>query len=182
MLTSSSYEDTILTMMYDFSEHPTLPLTELEVFTGSIVNKTGSQTMRQRDRSRKLHEEFERTSAWITSQMRPTTRPDDGSEEVGNALGWPTWLENRRRVLELCLACVHNQEEEKTAEAEAEVKMGTGTGARQPRPAGRRDDNVVESFWIVAALALIREIDFVNHGPTTNDIDLQLDMAQLAIG
>ena len=37
--------------MINFSEHPTQPITEIEVFIGFIVNKTGLQTRRQRRQS-----------------------------------------------------------------------------------------------------------------------------------
>lgn len=56
--------------MDTYSDHPTKPISELEVVIGSIINRRGVQTRRQRDRSNKLHEEFDRIATWITSIMR----------------------------------------------------------------------------------------------------------------
>lgn len=56
--------------MDTYSDHPTKPINELEVVIGSIINRRGVQTRRQRDRSNKLHEEFDRIATWITSIMR----------------------------------------------------------------------------------------------------------------
>ncbi|KAL4981526.1 RNA dependent RNA polymerase-domain-containing protein [Aspergillus falconensis] len=67
----SAYEDALSTAMANFSEHPIYPITELEVFIGQILNNSGVQTHRQRERSIKLKDEFERIATWISSQMRP---------------------------------------------------------------------------------------------------------------
>ncbi|CAK7233787.1 hypothetical protein SCUCBS95973_008714 [Sporothrix curviconia] len=167
----SAYDDAMQSTMYDFSEHPTLPLTELEVFIGTIVNKAGAQTLRQRDRSRKLHDEYERISSWITAQIRPArkkapdTKPaaaaeDDGFDSDDSEDGG-AWLNERTAVLELCLACVHAQ------------KLGHG---------GRKEkEEQVESFWLVAGSALIRELELIRHSMQV-DMDLQRDMQQLSMG
>lgn len=157
----SAYDDAILNTMYEFSEHPTQPLTELEVFIGTIVNKTGAQTLRQRDRSRKLRDEYERISGWITTQIRPRSLSDD---EVGSSdgidrdedyRGGEYWYKQHLRVLELCLACSYCQQEQREPESQ-----------RKKRGGGRRDkdEEVIESFWLVAASALIRELEFIRHG------------------
>ncbi|KAL6232980.1 hypothetical protein BDW75DRAFT_246854 [Aspergillus navahoensis] len=67
----SAYEDALSTAMANFSEHPIYPITELEVFIGQILNNGGVQTHRQRERSIKLKDEFERIASWILSEMRP---------------------------------------------------------------------------------------------------------------
>ncbi|KAL5000778.1 RNA dependent RNA polymerase-domain-containing protein [Aspergillus recurvatus] len=67
----AAYEDALSTAMANFSEHPIYPITELEVFIGQILNNSGVQTHRQRERSIKLKDEFERIASWILSQMRP---------------------------------------------------------------------------------------------------------------
>ncbi|CAK7275185.1 hypothetical protein SEPCBS119000_006566 [Sporothrix epigloea] len=166
----TAYEDAILSTMYEFSEHPTLPLTELEVFIGTIINKTGAQTLRQRDRSRKLHGEYERISSWITTQMRSSKKQtgtkssredvrtensdsEDGSEDGG------AWLDERTAILELCLACVHAQKLEYD---------------------GRTSKEQMQSFWLVAGSALIRELELIRHGLQV-DLDLHCDMQQLSI-
>jgi hypothetical protein len=46
--------------MWQFSENPRRPLTEVEAFCGTVLNKTGSQTRRQREASIKLKEEVDR--------------------------------------------------------------------------------------------------------------------------
>lgn len=56
------YEDAISDAMAQYSEHPIKPITELEVFIGNILNRSGVQTNRQRDNSIKLRDEFERIS------------------------------------------------------------------------------------------------------------------------
>lgn len=56
------YEAAISNAMSQYSEHPINPITELEVFIGNILNKSGVQTNRQRDKSIKLKDEFERIS------------------------------------------------------------------------------------------------------------------------
>ncbi|KAE8313996.1 RNA dependent RNA polymerase-domain-containing protein [Aspergillus transmontanensis] len=66
----AAYEDAIISAMDTYSDHPTKPISELEVVIGSIINRRGVQTRRQRDRSNKLHEEFDRIATWITSIMR----------------------------------------------------------------------------------------------------------------
>ncbi|QMW36037.1 hypothetical protein G4B84_011566 [Aspergillus flavus NRRL3357] len=63
-------DDAIISAMDTYSDHPTKPISELEVVIGSIINRRGVQTRRQSDRSNKLHEEFDRIATWITSIMR----------------------------------------------------------------------------------------------------------------
>ncbi|KAL2131949.1 hypothetical protein VTI74DRAFT_4404 [Chaetomium olivicolor] len=87
----------------------------LEVFVGFIMNKSVVQSHRQRDRSVKLREEFERITTYI---MREVRRPK------------PATISGRHTgeldVLELCLACFSSED--------------------------------IESFKIVAAAALMREL------------------------
>ncbi|KAE8376072.1 RNA dependent RNA polymerase-domain-containing protein [Aspergillus bertholletiae] len=66
----AAYEDAIISAMDTYSDHPTKPISELEVVIGSIINRRGVPTRRQRDRSNKLHDEFDRIATWITSIMR----------------------------------------------------------------------------------------------------------------
>jgi hypothetical protein len=125
--------------MNDFSEHPVNPITELEVFIGYIINKMGVQTRRQRDRSTKLKDEFERIAAWITSQLRP-----HGDSKVPL-----TGYETEFDALELCLACVHiGGEREKS-----------GVARRRTDGYGK-----LKSFRVVAASALLAELDLFENG------------------
>lgn len=76
------YEDEIFNTTQEYSDHASMGITELEVFTGSIFNKTGVQTRRQRDKSIQLKDEFDRIAQFITSLIRKSsvadTEPCDG--------------------------------------------------------------------------------------------------------
>jgi hypothetical protein len=121
--------------MDDFSEHPTQPLAELEVFVGFIINRTGIQTHRQRDKSIKLKDEFERITAWIVNQMRnPTSATSKKTEQDS---------------LELCLACVH---------------VGCMKDVHCLSSRVRTNDTGLESFKVVAAAVLLRELDAFERG------------------
>ncbi|KAK3356793.1 RNA dependent RNA polymerase-domain-containing protein [Lasiosphaeria hispida] len=124
-----AYEDAVSEMMAEWSEHPSQPLTELEVFVGFVLNKTGVQSRRQRDRSVKLKDEFDRVSKLTTRQMRRPVSTDRHSGELD--------------ALELCLAC---------------VKVGC---TKEPRRdyAWKRANSGIESFRVVAASALLRELN-----------------------
>ncbi|KAJ0413452.1 RNA dependent RNA polymerase-domain-containing protein [Aspergillus carlsbadensis] len=125
----ASYENAIYGAMKDFSEHPINLITELEVFIGHILNKTGVQTHRQRERSIKLKDEFDRIASWILTQMRP----------AGPITGYAGEFDN----LERCLACVHVAGEPDTKDS----------GHRRGRWTG------FDSFRVVAASALLMEIE-----------------------
>ncbi|KAE8149813.1 RNA dependent RNA polymerase-domain-containing protein [Aspergillus avenaceus] len=84
----ATYEDAITTTMDSFSDHPTKPISELEVVIGCIIGQNGAPTRRQRDRSVKLQDEFERIATWITGSI---------CQKSGTAV----------ESLEFCLACVH---------------------------------------------------------------------------
>jgi len=123
--------------MNDFSEHPINPISELEVFIGYIINKTGVQTRRQRDRSIKLRDEFARIATWITTQMRRSS-----NSNVPLASG-----EGNFDALELCLACVH---------------IG---GQRDETTRRRRNEySELKSFRVVAASTLLIEVDVFEKG------------------
>lgn len=124
--------------MNSFSEHPVNPITELEVFLGTIMSKTGAQTNRQRDRSIKLKEQFERIAGWITGALRrDRSRPLTGYEKEFDSL-------------ELCLACVH---------VGGQDNRGGGMRGRREEWYGR-----MESFRVVAACALLAELDYFEKG------------------
>lgn len=61
------YEEKLLTIMQDFSGHPTRSLSELEAFVGNILGKTGAQSRNQRELSTSMKEKFEEDSAYIVS-------------------------------------------------------------------------------------------------------------------
>ncbi|KAI9929614.1 hypothetical protein MW887_001088 [Aspergillus wentii] len=136
-LLRSAYEDAILSAMYGFSEHPVNPISELEVFIGNILNKTGVQTHRQRERSIRLKDEFSRIATWIIGQMRPHAKTD------APLTGYETEMD----ALERCLAC---------------VCIG---GEIEPSKGRRRrgGSGELESFRVVAACALLAEIDTMDR-------------------
>lgn len=120
-----------------------LPLRELEVFVGFIVNRSGRQTPRQRDQSAKLRDEFERISANIVRQMR---RPFDAAagaidESVdGSVAGEPPVQHNKLDGLEMAMAC---------------MEVGCMQDFGQAH-SGRNADYV--SFRILAAATVLKEL------------------------
>ncbi|KAL5342500.1 RNA dependent RNA polymerase-domain-containing protein [Aspergillus crustosus] len=125
-----AYETGITTTMNTFSLHPVLPITELEVFLGQILNNTGVQNHRQRERSIKLKDEFERIASWILAQMRPP----------GPVTGYAGVYDS----LERSLACFHVAGEQ-GGMWRAGHKRGGWEG--------------LESFRVVAACAVLIEVE-----------------------
>lgn len=115
--------------MVNFADSSARPLKELEVVMGFILNSRGIQTKRQRDKSTKLSDEFSRISKWVTNEMRASAIAVENSINLS--------------ALELCYACF-------------EVACAQQDRGRAHRRRGPRAD--LESFRIVAASALIREI------------------------
>ncbi|OHX00326.1 RNA-dependent RNA polymerase [Colletotrichum incanum] len=74
------YEDTVSGFMTQYSDSRMKQLTEVEVFCGSIFNKTGSQTRRQKDNSKKLKQDFDRLADHVTHQMRRKVRNAEGHD------------------------------------------------------------------------------------------------------
>jgi len=61
------YEDCVTDIRTEYSSHPHRPLTELEVFVGNILGKTGAPTKRERDLSTSMKEKFEEDSLFIVN-------------------------------------------------------------------------------------------------------------------
>ncbi|KAL3481235.1 RNA dependent RNA polymerase-domain-containing protein [Aspergillus californicus] len=125
----SAYEDAISAAMTSFSEHPINPITELEVFVGHIMNPNGVQTHRQRERSIKLKDEFDRIASWILAQMRPP----------GPVTGYNDEFDSLTR----CLSCAHVAAE--TDNYRSENRRGRWSG--------------LQTFRIVATCALMMEVE-----------------------
>lgn len=138
------------TAMADFSEHLIHPITELEVFIGQILNNGGVQTQRQRERSIKLKDEFDRIASWIIGQMRLP--------------GPITWYLNEFDSLERCLACFH------VAMAADERRSGSGHK--------RRGWDGLESFRVVAACVLLAEVEAFEREYAENE-DLPLSVPKV---
>ena len=142
MIVVFSYEDAIHNAMVDFSDNPTRPLTELEVFVGCIINKSGVQSTRQRDKSVKLKEEFDRISTRI-SRMIANYRLPGGAPEAAQAAALLPG--SSLDGLAMAIACLHVgcEEAERQAEKGRRHKL-LGDG--------------FQSFKIVAATVLTREL------------------------
>ncbi|KAL4877131.1 RNA dependent RNA polymerase-domain-containing protein [Aspergillus karnatakaensis] len=125
-----AYETAITGTMNAFSLHPLLPITELEVFLGQILNNTGVQTHWQRERSIKLKDEFDRIASWILAQMRPPG-PKSGYTGTYDAL-------------ERSVACFH---------------VAGETGHMWNAGHKRGGWQGLESFRVVAACAVLSEVE-----------------------
>lgn len=131
------YEEAVADAMANFSGHPIKPLTELEAFIGTILNKSGVQNHRQRDSSIKLRAEFDRISTWIMGEMRRVRHDPDVLEPTGPHSGF--------HGLHLCLACVHAGCDDLAGQRES------------------RQENL-QSFKVVAACALLEELGRIESG------------------
>lgn len=132
----SWYEGAISDAMYQFSEHPVKPISELEVFIGNILSKSGVQNNRQRDNSIKLRDEFSRISSWITSQMRKARLGADAPL---------TGYETLHDSLHLCFACVN-------------------AGGEKASGVPGKNFESMQSFRVVAACALLSELGMQEMG------------------
>ncbi|KHN97503.1 RNA-dependent RNA polymerase [Metarhizium album ARSEF 1941] len=134
------YEDSILDSMWHFSENPRKCITEAEVFCGSVLNKTGTQTRRQRDASIRLKEDTDRILTWICSLIR--NRIDDRRGHSGD---WGRFEDNddEHVAIQLCWAC---------------LVVGCIEQADNFGPTYHRTGEL-ESFRIVAAACLLKELN-----------------------
>ncbi|KAK9773406.1 putative RNA dependent RNA polymerase-domain-containing protein [Seiridium cardinale] len=145
-----SYEDAITSACIDYSEHVSMSITELEVFTGNIFNKSGVQTRRQRDSSLKLKDEFDRIAAWIEALIRKRSIPGLTAEQddEGDSYTESTTNDDAELTpLELSIACLH------VGCIREEGRRNTGWNSRQSNGEGHL------SFKVVAACCLVKELD-----------------------
>ncbi|KAH7410523.1 rna-dependent rna polymerase [Phaeosphaeria sp. MPI-PUGE-AT-0046c] len=124
-----AYEDAIANAALEYSDHATKELTELEVFTGTIFNSTGSQTRRQRDGSIKLKDEFDRIVRWTASMIKTGSHRSRTLAEDSLALS---------------IAC---------------LEVACTTSQRSCRLGAGRHKNEWQSFKIIAACCAIKELD-----------------------
>ncbi|RDL29987.1 RNA-dependent RNA polymerase [Venustampulla echinocandica] len=61
------YEDCVMSIMVEYGQHPSRPLSELEVFVGDILGKTGVQNRHQREQSKTMKERFEEDTTFIVN-------------------------------------------------------------------------------------------------------------------
>ncbi|RFU80163.1 RNA-dependent RNA polymerase [Trichoderma arundinaceum] len=140
------YESAVANNMWQFSDNPRAPISEVEAFCGSIMNRKGSQTRRQRDSSIKLKEEMDGLMNFIVKLIRDrsggaTGYANDASsvvtEEEGNT------ERERINALELSWAC---------------VIVGCGKSRKQKRRY-YGGEKPLESFRVVAASCLVKDLD-----------------------
>lgn len=150
-----AYEDAIAAACVDYSDHATIGITELEVFTGNIFNKSGIQTRRQRDRSLQIKDEFDRIAAWIESLIRKQPIADlteqqdeeDGLETISN--GGSTWTNDiQATALELSIACLHV----------GSIKEPSSRNPGRPRFKTAKADGKL-SFKVLAACCVLKELN-----------------------
>jgi hypothetical protein len=67
--------------MSEYSERPMRPLSELEVFVGNILGKTGKQSKQQRELSTTMKERFEKDAGFLINNI-----VKDGAEPSMDAL------------------------------------------------------------------------------------------------
>lgn len=92
--------------MFEYGPSPHLPLSEVEVFIGNILGKTGAPTHRQREMAMSMKERFEdvlsTTVNWITFQDQYTLQDDP--KEIPE--GYDEYkMENGVGVSMACLWC-----------------------------------------------------------------------------
>lgn len=135
-----AYEDAMWNATIEFSDHAAMRITELEVFTGAIFNKSGVQTRRQRDRSIKLKDEFDSISHWAESMIRKrgvgnAANEDYPDDEVVQPQG------DNIDALLLSIACLQ-----------------VGTMKDMDRVGFGRADEEFQSFKVVAASCALQEL------------------------
>jgi hypothetical protein len=86
--TTHRYEESLLNIMFEYGPRPQCPLSEVEVFVGNILGKTGAQTKRQRELSMSMKERFEAelsfTVRCITKTVSYFYDGEDGEDGEAN--------------------------------------------------------------------------------------------------
>ncbi|KAI1129860.1 RdRP-domain-containing protein [Nemania abortiva] len=144
------YDDAIGTAAIEYSDHSSKSITELEVFTGTIFNKSGIQTRRQRDTSTRLKDAFDQITKWVEGLIRKhhikssggpfdEGAGDDPQDEYDEEITNP---DTDSTALELSIACLH---------------VGVAGGVR--RSSNLRNAEEIESFKVIAAHCALRELE-----------------------
>ncbi|KAI0133352.1 RdRP-domain-containing protein [Hypoxylon sp. NC0597] len=152
-----AYDDAIWSATMDYSDNFTKGLTELEVFTGCIFNKSGVQTRRQRDKSVRLKDEYDRIVKWAEGLIRKKEVPpreddeaEDSSEcdsktQIQGSASLQISHDDAFTTFELSIACLH-------------------VGTEKSNSFGRSNSDF-QSFKLVAAQCALTqlEIAFAQH-------------------
>lgn len=94
----SRYEDNLIDTMSIYSTHPSDPLSELEVCSGSIMGKNGAQSKRQREFSSNMKEKHERDVAYTSAFIIHGEDNDNRAEALERSLACLAASFNTRRV------------------------------------------------------------------------------------
>ena len=129
------YEDALLKLMYEYGPRPKLPLSEIEVFIGNILTKTGSVKPRQRELCMSMKERFEDVLASIVTWMTGKDPGDDKFEEDKHP-------KPKESALGVSIACLWLALNEKAKSVEA----------------GRKGKVRLRSFGYVAAIVCLKEM------------------------
>lgn len=124
----------------EYSDHASRGITELEVFTGAIFNKSGAQTRRQREKSPQLKDEFDRIARWAEAMIRNRKMKvsSDSKDEQEYA------STDSDEGLILSIACLN---------------VGVVKQHKSLRAASGRFEDNFQSFKVVAACCAVRELD-----------------------
>lgn len=132
--------------MWQFSDNPRAPISEVEAFCGSILNPKGSQTRRQRDSSIKLKEEMDRVMHFIVKLIRDRSGGVTGNEDDALSVATDNDGQSERErmnAVELCWACV--------------IVGGEKDSGKGQNHHG--NEKPLESFRVVAASCLVKELN-----------------------
>ncbi|KAF2271259.1 RdRP-domain-containing protein [Westerdykella ornata] len=136
-----AYEDAIWNATIEFSDHAARRITELEVFTGALFNRSGVQTRRQRDRSIKLKDEFDSIAHWAESMIRKRNIKSAADENYLEDAVVQPGAGNCVEALRLSIACLQ------VGIMKDEDRVGFG-----------RTDEEFQSFKFVAASCALHEL------------------------
>ena len=73
-----SYEENLIDTMFNYSTDSNHFVSEIEVFSGSILGRHGGQSKRQRENSREMKAKFDRD---VTFTVQCIKKGDDGDEQ-----------------------------------------------------------------------------------------------------
>ncbi|KAL6901256.1 RNA dependent RNA polymerase domain-containing protein [Trichoderma evansii] len=137
------YESAVSNNMWQFSSNPRVPVTEVEAFCGSILNPKGSQTRRQRDSSIKLKDEMDGVMSHVVKLIGDRSGGVTNFDDVLSTMNDDDEIGERKAMnaIELSWAC-----------------MVVGNDKSWDK-SYRRDEPKLESFRVVAACCLVKELN-----------------------